>query len=146
MLRIFRKLSKKLHFKKHNLFYFFRTILSSWPTWADSKEFFHIPSVPMYVWTPPFPPKAYSLHYSSLLVLYILWILEDVQHVSTIIVSYRYMCAVCLIVQSCPTLCYPMDCSPPGSSCTRLQIRVFILFYLINTQEWKLLDCLVAPF
>ena len=21
-----------------------------------------------------------------------------------------------LVVQSCPTLCYPMDCSPPGSS------------------------------
>ena len=26
-------------------------------------------------------------------------------------------CAVlCLVAQSCPTLCYPMDCSPPGSS------------------------------
>ena len=24
-------------------------------------------------------------------------------------------CAVCCI-QSCPTLCNPMDCSPPGSS------------------------------
>ena len=26
------------------------------------------------------------------------------------------MC-VCLVVQSCPTLCDPMDCSLPGSSC-----------------------------
>ena len=23
---------------------------------------------------------------------------------------------VCLVAQSCPTLCDPMDCSPPGSS------------------------------
>ena len=23
---------------------------------------------------------------------------------------------LCLVAQSCPTLCYPMDCSPPGSS------------------------------
>ena len=26
------------------------------------------------------------------------------------------MCAACLVVQSCPTLCDPMDCSLPGSS------------------------------
>ena len=26
------------------------------------------------------------------------------------------VCAVCLVAQSCPTLCDPMDCSPPGSS------------------------------
>ena len=29
------------------------------------------------------------------------------------------MCAVCLVAQSCPTLCDPMDCSPPGSSAHR---------------------------
>ena len=23
---------------------------------------------------------------------------------------------LCLVAQSCPTLCNPMDCSPPGSS------------------------------
>ena len=28
---------------------------------------------------------------------------------------YVYIC-VCLVAQSCPTLCDPMDCSPPGSS------------------------------
>ena len=28
-----------------------------------------------------------------------------------------HLCAVlCLVTQSCPTLCDPMDCSPPGSS------------------------------
>ena len=26
------------------------------------------------------------------------------------------ICAVCLVAQSCPTLCDPMDCSLPGSS------------------------------
>ena len=26
------------------------------------------------------------------------------------------MCCVCLVTQSCPTLCDPMDCSPPGAS------------------------------
>ena len=25
-------------------------------------------------------------------------------------------CVLCLVVQSCPTFCKPMDCSPPGSS------------------------------
>ena len=27
--------------------------------------------------------------------------------------------SVCLVAQSCPTFCYPMDCSPPGSSVCR---------------------------
>ena len=26
------------------------------------------------------------------------------------------LCVLCLVTQSCPTLCDPMDCSPPGSS------------------------------
>ena len=26
------------------------------------------------------------------------------------------MLALCLVAQLCPTLCYPMDCGPPGSS------------------------------
>ena len=29
--------------------------------------------------------------------------------------SYRLIC-VCPVAQSCPTVCDPMDCSPPGSS------------------------------
>ena len=28
--------------------------------------------------------------------------------------SVKVVCA-CLVAQSCPTLCSPMDCSPPGS-------------------------------
>ena len=27
-----------------------------------------------------------------------------------------YITVLCLVAQSCPTLCDPMDCSPPGSS------------------------------
>ena len=26
------------------------------------------------------------------------------------------VCILCLVTQSCPALCYPMDCSLPGSS------------------------------
>ena len=34
------------------------------------------------------------------------------------------MC-VCSVVQLCPTLCDPMDCSPPGSSAHRIfQARI----------------------
>ena len=28
----------------------------------------------------------------------------------------HYVCVLCLVAQSCPALCDPMDCSPPGSS------------------------------
>ena len=30
------------------------------------------------------------------------------------------MMGVCLVAQSCPTLCHSMDCIPPGSSVHRL--------------------------
>ena len=30
--------------------------------------------------------------------------------------SCKYVCVLCLVAQSCLTLCDPMDCSPPGSS------------------------------
>ena len=30
--------------------------------------------------------------------------------------NYFYVYCCCLVAQSCPTLCNPMDCSPPGSS------------------------------
>ena len=33
--------------------------------------------------------------------------------------------SICLVTQLCPTLCDPMDCSPPGSSvCGTLQARI----------------------
>ena len=30
--------------------------------------------------------------------------------------SRAVLCVLCLVAQSCLTLCHPMDCSPPGSS------------------------------
>ena len=30
--------------------------------------------------------------------------------------SFSLRCSICLVAQSCPTLCNPMECSPPGSS------------------------------
>ena len=33
---------------------------------------------------------------------------------ATVISSMKWPC--CLVAQACPTLCNPMDCSPPGSS------------------------------
>ena len=30
--------------------------------------------------------------------------------------SYTFCCCCCLVAQSCPILCNPTDCSPPGSS------------------------------
>ena len=32
------------------------------------------------------------------------------------IVPCALHCCYCLVIRSCPTLCDPMDCSPPGSS------------------------------
>ena len=29
---------------------------------------------------------------------------------------FLYHCMLCLVTHFCPTLCHPMDCSPPGSS------------------------------
>ena len=36
--------------------------------------------------------------------------------VSTVFLNFIYTCCCCLVTKSCPTLFYPMDCSPPGSS------------------------------
>ena len=33
-----------------------------------------------------------------------------------IVIQYFYRLSLCLVAQSCPTLCDPMDCSLPGSS------------------------------
>ena len=30
--------------------------------------------------------------------------------------SFQFLCLLCLVAQSCATLCNPTDCSPPGSS------------------------------
>ena len=47
-----------------------------------------------------------------------------------------------LVAQSCPTLCDPMDCSPPGSSVrgisqARILEWVAISFSKVATNIWK---------
>ena len=36
-----------------------------------------------------------------------------------VLITISPMSVLCLVAQSCPTLCDPMDCSPPGSSVHR---------------------------
>ena len=39
--------------------------------------------------------------------------------------TFHIICVCVLVAQSCPTLCDPMDCSPPGSSVHRIfQTRI----------------------
>ena len=61
----------------------------------------------------------------SMLWLYSLWLwsvsitcfMSPITTLSRYIrIECTYCCVVCLVSQSCPTLCDPMDCSPPGSS------------------------------
>ena len=43
--------------------------------------------------------------------------LQSVQMWQTTFLSFHFLISMCVLVaQSCPTLCNPMDCSPPGSS------------------------------
>ena len=66
-----------------------------------------------------------SLNYSGLLDLLFFWfiylklkrlVLDPRMGCSHIFTWLRTLPFMCLVTQSCPTLCDPMDCSPPGSS------------------------------
>ena len=42
---------------------------------------------------------------------------QHLNHQTTMeVLPCSYSSVLCLVTQSCPTLCNPMDCSPPGSS------------------------------
>ena len=45
---------------------------------------------------------------------------------------------VCLVTQSCPTLCNPMDCSPPGSSVHEI-FRARMMEWVAKGRNKKLL-------
>ena len=49
------------------------------------------------------------------------------------------------VTQSCPTLCNPMDCSPPGSSALGIiQARILewvAISFSLSTEELMLLNC-----
>ena len=47
--------------------------------------------------------------------------LSEILHTNSPLYLYMYVyvythCCCCIVAQSCPTLCDPMDCSPPGFS------------------------------
>ena len=45
---------------------------------------------------------------------------------------------LCLVAQSCPTLCDPMDCSPPGSSVRGiLQARILEWVAMLVSWIWE---------
>ena len=46
------------------------------------------------------------------------WMEKQYFHLKIFLMSVllKLMYVLCLVAQSCPTLCDPMDCSPPGSS------------------------------
>ena len=47
---------------------------------------------------------------------------------------------VCSIAQSCPTLCNPMDCSPPGPSVLTSPLYPSTLYLEKKTEEAAILD------
>ena len=60
---------------------------------------------------------------------------------------------VCVYTQSCPTLCDPMDCSPPGSSVhgnlqARIVVWVAIPFSMGSSQprDWTWVSCITGRF
>ena len=53
---------------------------------------------------------------------------------------YMYAAATAKSLQSCPTLCDPIDCSPPGSSiCGIFQARIleWVAISFFNAWKWK---------
>ena len=48
------------------------------------------------------------------------------------------MCiSICSVSQSCPTLCDPMDCSPPGSSSVHGILQARILEWVVISFSWR---------
>ena len=54
--------------------------------------------------------------YQELVLVATTWIYPEHSVSALILIHSCGRCAVFLVAQSCPTLCDPMDCSPPGSS------------------------------
>ena len=41
---------------------------------------------------------------------------QVIEKVFSLALLFSFVCVSAKLLQSCPTLCGPMDCSPPGSS------------------------------
>ena len=63
---------------------------------------------------PPFPTNCSHLYQNTL--LFALAVMLRSSRIIDLICELWYWNCVCLVTQSCLTLCDPMDCSPPGSS------------------------------
>ena len=46
----------------------------------------------------------------------------------------------CSVVQSCPTLCDPMDCSPPGSSVPGIHLARMLAWVVISYSNNEVKD------
>ena len=62
-------------------------------------------------------------------------------------------CCCCLVAKSCPTVCNPMDCSPPGSSIhgisqTRILEWIVISFSRgsFQSRDWTQVSCIAGRF
>ena len=60
-------------------------------------------------------------------------------------------CCACLVAPACPTLCDPMDCSPPGSSAhgilqARIQESLLQRIFLTQGSNLSLLHCRRIPY
>ena len=63
--------------------------------------------------------------YSSVCFIYLFfssffWCVFYIKNIDQGVGRHRFYsehcCCCCLVAKSCPTLCHPLDCSPPGSS------------------------------
>ena len=74
----------------------------------------------MYITVTPIPRSRYSVLSTLLFLSFSVTTSFKDNHCSNFvkhILALLVLCAVmCLVTPSCPTLCNPMDCSPPGSS------------------------------
>ena len=69
--------------------------------------------------------KALSLQFNSLWFGVLEFLVTFISEICSLSTSQEFKMKV-LVTQSCPTLCDPMDCSPPGSSVHGiLQARIF---------------------
>ena len=73
----------------------------SWIHWLRNVfDIYHIESFQILEW------RKLSIILSTIIILF----------TPTTIISTVCCAVLCLVAQSCPALCNPMDCSPPGSS------------------------------
>ena len=75
------------------------------------------------------------------------------RHTKVLYLSVIVKMCVCLVAQSCPTLCHPMVCSPPGSSIhgilqARILERVAIHFSRGSSwaRDWTWVSCITCKF